>query len=1146
MTTPKIESLDVLIAHKAAEFADQIRAAAVMADKEEEIRIATEKELAFIQKEAHVKLEGKHEFTVASGRIDSVYDRVIIEYKNPKSPGARIGPKPDSPGTKAVVEQIKKRFYDMRTEHRQQLNSLFGVGLDGNHFVFVRYRDDKWQVQEPVEVSRYSAERFLWALFNLGRKGKSYSPDYLAGDFGADAPVAKEGVRALYGAIRDTVHPRAQTFFSQWKILFGEVCGYDVSEPSDKIRKLAASYGIPSDGLGPAELLFALHSYYALFMKLLASEVVAFFHKLPTPLQKMIQAGTSETLRREMEDLEAGSIFRHLGISNFLEGDMFAWYTAVWSQPIESLVRDMVSRLDNYNPGTLSEDPAGSRDLLKKLYQQLFPKTVRHDLGEYYTPDWLAELVPTEVGYDGDPDKRLLDPACGSGTFLVMAINRIRQWYDDNRESCRYDEGELCRKMLANVRGFDLNPLAVMAARTNYLVAIRDLVGRVDSVEIPVYLCDSILTPSGSQGRMVTTKGRAIAAGARVRELKTAAGAFYIPEEIADDQQKVNRYTKLLEDSVKIGRLRSEFLQAVRDDQLPVVDEVVHSDLYDELVELHRADKNRLWARIIKNAFAPIFSGRFDFVVGNPPWVRWGYLPAQYRTDIKFLWRRYGLFTQKGLESKMGTAEADLSILFAYACLDYYLRDLGSFGFLITQEAVRSKTGNEGFRSFVLAPSQIPLRVDKFHDLVAVKPFEAGNKTAAIFITKGVQNGYPVPYTEWTVQSGESVSSDDQLDVVLAKTTRADKLAKPLTDPRSPWQVVAAGTEQALTRLTGPSAYRGRCGVSIDPYGVFLCRVVSVQTKGDVIVCNEPSLGSSVVPQRPPTKIESERVFPVVRGRDIRRWTAVPVYAGIILNSSTKKSDIPDEADARRRFPLCYSYLLEMRDEATKREKFWQFFSRPVTSGRELDPAQVRALGRYARYVGRTEEGAFAYEVADGPFYALFNVGTYTFSRFKVCWPMGASSMRAAVVGEYSFNVQGVSTARKPVVPATGTTSYVAFDAEDEAHFLCALLNSTPADAYIRSFSSAGRGFGAPSIVSKMRLPRFDRESKLHTDISAVSRRCHATAAEGDAASLSSLELENDRLAASLWGIEETELRTLQSDLSVKPRKRKAPLSGEV
>jgi hypothetical protein len=310
------------------------------------------------------------------------------------------------------------------------------------------------------------------------------------------------------------------------------VCGYDVEQPTDRIKKLADSYEIPLRGLKPPKLLFAIHSYYALFMKLLAAEIVAFFHKLPTPLQKMLQASTGNKLKRELVELEAGSIFRHLNVTNFLEGDLFAWYTSAWSDAIESAVRQMIARADDYNPGTLSEDPSNSRDLLKKLYQQLFPRAVRHDLGEYYTPDWLAEHVLNEVGYSGDPSCRVIDPSCGSGTFLVVVINRIRRWYDVNRESCPLQEGDLCNAILSNVVGFDLNPLAVMAARTNYLIAIRDLISHVGKVELPVYLCDSILTPSEYGGLFSGTLGRA-------KELKTAASTFFIPSEIATSRDDI-------------------------------------------------------------------------------------------------------------------------------------------------------------------------------------------------------------------------------------------------------------------------------------------------------------------------------------------------------------------------------------------------------------------------------------------------------------------------------------------------------------------------------------------------------------------------------------------------------------------------------
>lgn len=466
----------------------------------------------------------------------------------------------------------------MRTEFGRPLNTMFGVGCDGNYFIFIRFRDNKWEVQDPVEVNRYSAERFLWALFNLGTKGKAFAAEYLAGDFGSDAKIAQDGIRALYNTITTTTNPKAQTFFQQWKILFGEVCGYDVNSPSDKIGKLGDFYGV-YDTPKPAELLFAVHTYYALFMKFLASEIVAFFHKLPTPLQKIIQSDTSNKLKREMEELEAGSIFRHLNITNFLEGDLFAWYLGVWGDPIENLIRDMVSKLDGYNPGTLSEEPASSRDLLKKLYQQLFPKSVRHDLGEYYTPDWLAEHVLNELEYTGNPDKRLLDPACGSGTFLVMAINLIRKWYDDNREKCPYNEGELCRKILQNIIGFDLNPLAVMASRTNYLIAIRDLISHVDKVEIPVYLCDSIMTPS-EYGELIA--GRL----GNARELKTSAARFLIPTEIATKRDDVAKYAEQLEFCVRNGYSPEEFIERCHDENLPITFKNLHIDIYNELLKL--------------------------------------------------------------------------------------------------------------------------------------------------------------------------------------------------------------------------------------------------------------------------------------------------------------------------------------------------------------------------------------------------------------------------------------------------------------------------------------------------------------------------------------------------------------------------------
>ena len=929
---PRLESLDEQVAHKAADFADQIRAVAAVADTEEEIRIAVERQLAFVGKKDGVELEGRHEFTIAKGRIDSLYSRVIIEYKNPSDPAARIGPRADSPGTKKVVDQIKRRFYDLRTEQRQPLNTLFGVGLDGNHFVFVRFRDDKWQVQEPVEVTKYSVERFLWALLNLGRKGKPFTADYLAGDFGSEAKVAQDGIHALYEAIKETEHPKAQTFFNQWKILFGEVCGYDVDNPSPKIKKLATSYGVPAKGLRSAELLFAVHTYYAIFMKLLAAEIVAFFHRLPAPPRRMMETPTSAKLLRELEELEAGGIFRHLNITNFLEGDLFAWYTSVWNEPIEKLVRDMVARLDDYNPGTFSESPAESRDLLKQLYQQLFPKSVRHDLGEYYTPDWLAEHVLNELGYEGDPDKRLLDPACGSGTFLVMAINRIRAWFDRHREECRYEQDDLVRKILANVVGFDLNPLAVMAARTNYLISIRDLVSHAERIEIPIYLCDSIVTPSEYGGLFAGERlGKA-------RELKTAATTFLIPTEVARTRDDIARYAEQLEFCIRNGYSAKEFVERCTDEGLPVTANSLHTGLYRELVKLDKANKNGVWARIIKNAFAPLFIGKVDYVAGNPPWIRWGYLPEEYRKGTVELWRAYGLFTQTGLRSRMGTAELDFSMLFTYACADAFLEAQGRLGFVITKEVFKSKAAGEGFRKFVVPGRDLRLRPYRADDLSSLKPFHAANKSACLFLEKGSPPLYPVPYFVWSRSSGiETPDTDLTLDEAAAFLQQTAQNARPVGEPGSAWQTMDSADFGDTGSMAGESAYKGRIGARVEPYGVYWVEIVNHASSSRPLVVNLPELGrTDDIEKLPPIAVEAALLFPAARGRDIGRWRCSSRIWVFILNRSTRREDLISEKSLRMEYPLTYQYLRLLQKPLLARANYWKFFARKVESSTRL------------------------------------------------------------------------------------------------------------------------------------------------------------------------------------------------------------------
>src|SRR3989337_391287 len=94
---------------------------------------------------------------------------------------------------------------------------------------------------------------------------------------------------------------------------------------------------------------------------------------------------------QNVEMLE-GRLFKAQGIENFIEEDFFSWLARAEAVKVGvGVVRWLFSLLRNYNLRELSED------VLKSLYQELVDPETRHDLGEFYTPDWLAHRVFTKL-----------------------------------------------------------------------------------------------------------------------------------------------------------------------------------------------------------------------------------------------------------------------------------------------------------------------------------------------------------------------------------------------------------------------------------------------------------------------------------------------------------------------------------------------------------------------------------------------------------------------------------------------------------------------------------------------------------------------------------------------------------------------------
>lgn len=79
----------------------------------------------------------------------------------------------------------------------------------------------------------------------------------------------------------------------------------------------------------------------------------------------------------------------------------------------------------------------------------------------------------------------------------------------------------------------------------------------------------------------------------------------------------------------------------------------VVEELFDRLYTLHRAGNDSFWPIILRNSFAPILIGnKFDFVVGNPPWIAWKSMSKSYREGTLEIWKSYGIFEKNAYDKK--------------------------------------------------------------------------------------------------------------------------------------------------------------------------------------------------------------------------------------------------------------------------------------------------------------------------------------------------------------------------------------------------------------------------------------------------------------------------------------------------------------
>ncbi len=1040
------------------------------------------------EKRVGLNLQIQDELTLANGRADTVFNRLILEYKKP------YAIKPDNNKNRQLITQVQGYILDFAKKERFNKERLLGVAFDGDHFLFMRYVG-RWIVDDPLPVNESSLEIFFKNLEKLTSQA-ALIPENLIRDFAVGREsrnkVAVDCIKAFYHELNkhgNQDNTKEHVFFEQWKVQFAEVHGSLEQKKIDK-EMLFTSYGFSKkeqENFNVLAFFFALDSYYALLMKLLSYQVVGYYtlSKLTgLPLQDW-ETLDNDDLKKRCNELEEGGVFRSIGIRNFLEGDLFSWYVQAWNESIYRAIQQIVKYLNDYDPETMEIAPDETRDILKKLYQYLVPKQIRHDLGEYYTPDWLAERTLNQVGYGSkDKDlfkKRLLDPGCGSGTFVILGIKRAK----DHAALNGIDPTLTLQYITMNIIGFDLNPLAVISARTNYMMAIADLLKyKKGEITIPIYLCDSINPP---QARVAHEK--TLFSEKKPYEVKTSVGTFLFSHSIIN-KQRIQQLANLMEDSVKSGQSTDAFVNKVEKELKLTKDELEESasylrETFEKLVELEHKGINGIWARIIKNAFAPLFVGQFDLVVGNPPWVNWEALPQAYRDQLSGLFQQYGLISHTGQLDRMRGGKKDISMLMTYVSIDKYLKEKGKLCFVITQTLFKTEGAGDGFRRFQLGDTDIYFRIIQVDDMVELQPFEgATNRTAVFIATKGEQTNYPIPYTLWRKLRKGSISQDLSFKEVFESTKRLNLAAKPIGNSiTSPWFTARSKALNLFEKITGASYYSAREGSNTGgANGIYWVEVLD-KNGSQILAQNLNEIGKKQFPIYSQW-IESDLVYPLIRGREISRWKGKSSIFIVLPQDRIKQREGIIETTLSNKYPLTYQYLKHFKNSLSSR------------ADRKYYP-----------------EGS--------PFYTMRNVANYTFAPYKVVWSEVGHDLEAAVISSHNNEQLG----EKIVVP-DHTVVAVSLDSESEAHYVCAVLNSTPTQFVIRGYVVL---HPSPHVLKNISIPKYNEANESHVNLSQLSKTCHEKIAAG--IDITDSEEQIDELAAELWGLSKEDLKDIKVSL---------------
>ena len=579
----------------------------------------------------------------------------FIEFKR------RIG---TAPGGEPDPENVRQ-LDDYLAQSAAQGRLRMGILTDGKRWLL------RWPGAGQIQLTRpyaYTLDdpdgwfpQYEWLRDSALVSLEDISPDRegIAEHFGLGSPSYQRDIAALKTLYREhaeleTIRVKRRLWYDLLRTALGEIA-YSTEGIDDSVRGIISGF---TDDTDEMDDLFVRHTY------------------LGAVIGMVVQASFGIDIRRLAETdpadlLQGRELYRATGLQGVLESDFFAWPIEVGGNP---LLQTLARRVARFNWAEAPPDIAAS------LYESVIPPEERRQLGEYYTPPWLARVMVREL-VDDPLNQRVLDPACGSGTFVTEAVSH----FIVAAGTTNWEPKEVLDRLREAVTGIDVHPVAVHLARAAWTLAARPAInaavsaGYDASLSIPVYLGDAL-------------------------QLRFRTGDMFAENEISiqtNDEENTELVfpVSLVERAEDFDALMgdiSAYIEQGDDPFLALGDNDVNDPAERQTIgetirimqRLHDRGRDHIWAYYTRNMVRPVALSRakVDVVIGNPPWINYNQTADILRDELQNLSRnRYGIWAG----GRYATHQ-DVAGLFFARSVDLYLKDGGVIGFVLPHSALQA------------------------------------------------------------------------------------------------------------------------------------------------------------------------------------------------------------------------------------------------------------------------------------------------------------------------------------------------------------------------------------------------------------------------------------------------------------------------